>query len=499
MSLPPGPAQPTHEPAPGPDDSSPDIPTWIILALVVVMVVGVGLVAVVLLNQDHKESGPSYPAAWDPRIAPYAKIAEKQRGLTFMHPVAVRFLADKDFEKTVTADEKDVDENDRRDMERSAGLLRAFGLLTGKVDLFSASNEVSGSGTLAYYSFEDKTITVRGTELVPAAWPTLVHELTHALQDQHFGIGDRLQEAAKRDEKRSTSEYSVLDAIVEGDAERTADGYLASLGPNKRKAIASSGKEQDERAARGYSKVPAVVVTFFTAPYTLGEALVQAVAEDGGNRAVDDLMRDAPTYDAALLDPFRVLLHDKDPVTPPKPTVDKSDKVFDDGEFGAVTWYLMLAERLPMLDALTTVDGWGGDSYVAYEHDGVTCAQAAYRGQDAADTSRMFAALKQWIAAAPGSPASVRREGAGLLFRSCDPGTDARKGKEVSREAVGLAVSRTNLGITVIRSGAPDKYARCISDKLIHAYSIAQLSDPSFGKNDPAVRDRILQLALACR
>jgi hypothetical protein len=483
-----------------PDEPGSDIPIWLVLGLVVLMIAGGGLVAYVLLHHEsEKQSGPSYPKAWDPRIAPYVKIVEKQRGLTFLHPVAVRFLPDKDFEKTVTTDEKDISKDDRRDMERGAGLLRAFGLLSGKVDLFSASNDVSGSGTLAYYSFADKRVTIRGEKLVRAARPTLVHELTHALQDQHFGIGDRLREAAKRDEKRSTGEYSVLDAIVEGDAERTADGYLATLSPAQRRAIAASAETQDKRAAETYAKVPAVVVTFFTAPYTLGEALVQAIAQDGGNAAVDDLLRDSPTHDAALLDPFRVLLGDQDAATPPKPVVDKGDKAFDDGEFGAVTWYLMLAERLPLTDALTIVDGWGGDSYVAYEHDGVTCARASYRGQDAAATGRMLTALRQWIAAVPGSPASVRSEGSGLLFQSCDPGTGTRKGKEDSAQAVALAVSRTNLGVIVMRAGAPDRYARCISDKLIHAYTLAQLSDPGFGKNDPSVRANIQRMAAACR
>lgn len=40
--------------------------------------------------------------------------------------------------------------------------MRAFGLITGDVDLFAAISEFSGAGTLAYYSFEDERITIRG-------------------------------------------------------------------------------------------------------------------------------------------------------------------------------------------------------------------------------------------------------------------------------------------------------------------------------------------------
>lgn len=50
----------------------------------------------------------------------------------------------------------------------------------------------------------------------------------HAVQDQHFAVGDRLKVLAKKIEKTSTEEYSVLDAIREGDAERTEHNYLGS-------------------------------------------------------------------------------------------------------------------------------------------------------------------------------------------------------------------------------------------------------------------------------
>jgi hypothetical protein len=491
---------PVAPPEPDATTSSNQIPLWLVIGCVLLMVLGVGLVGYVLLNgETSKEKSPPYPSSWDPRIAPYAKIAEKQRGLTFLHPVAVRFLANREFSKTVQADENKIDEDDRREIERSAGLLRAFGLLSGDVDLLAAGNEVAGSGVLAYYSFEDKRITIRGTRLTPAARPTIVHELTHALQDQHFGVGDRLAVLAKKNAKTSTTEYDVLDAIVEGDASRVEHAYLAGLSPAQRKAVARSSRAQNHRAAEAYSKVPQVVVTMFTAPYTLGEALVRAVAEDHGNSGVDDLLRDAPAHDSVLLDPFRVLLADKDARPPAVPAVDAGDEKFASGEFGAVFWYLTLAERLPVIDALTTVDGWDGDAYVAYEHDGVTCARAAYQGKSAADTSSMLVSLQRWIAAGAGTPASVIRTGSGLLFQSCDPGKAAKPDNGALDKAIAIAVSRTNLGVVIMHSGAPEQYARCISDKAIRTFTIAQLNDPHFGQNDPSVRNRIIAMVHACQ
>ncbi len=103
-----------------------------------------------------------------------------------------------------------------------------------------------------------------------------------------------------------------------------------------------------------------------------------------------------------------------------------------------LTWYLMLAERLPLPQALAAADGWGGDAYVAFTESGNTCARMTYAGRTAADTARMDGALQAWVAAGPGSAASVTRVGNEVRFQSCDPGETAQVGADDSQEAIGL-------------------------------------------------------------
>jgi hypothetical protein len=282
---------------------------WVIAVAVVVMLALVALVAIVAIR-GQPASPTTYPAQWDSRIAPYAKIAEKQRGLLFKHPVAVRFMPPAEFEKTVTDDEK-PNTDDRAEIEHFTALMRAFGLISGDVDLKKAFKDAYGGGTLAYYSFDDKRISVRGETVTPAVRPTLVHELTHALQDQHFDIGDRMQVLAKASDKGpSTSAASVLEAINEGDAERVATLYRGTLSPRERTALAASEKAQAREADTRMKGIPKVVLTMISSPYALGQGLVEAVAADGGNARVDKLFHDPPTHETALLDPFRVLAGD---------------------------------------------------------------------------------------------------------------------------------------------------------------------------------------------
>src|SRR5690349_5996691 len=201
---------------------------WLVPVIaLVVLVAGAGVGAFLLFRDDDNTS---YPKAWDARIKPYVDIVEEQRGLTFKHPVSVRFLDAKAFEKTVRTDEKELDKDDRREIKETTSLFRAFGLISGDVDLFKAFNDASGTGTLAYFSFDDKSITVRGRTLALASHATLVHELTHALQDQRFDISSRSEKLSKKaSDGEPSTEGDAFKAIVEGDAERVADLYRASL------------------------------------------------------------------------------------------------------------------------------------------------------------------------------------------------------------------------------------------------------------------------------
>ena len=71
------------------------------------------------------------------------------------------------------------------------------------------------------------------------------------------------------------------------------------------------------------------------------------------------------------------------------PALDAGETEVDKGDLGAITWYLLLAERLDPRTALGAVDGWGGDSYVISRSKDGFCLHAAFQGDDAAKTDQM--------------------------------------------------------------------------------------------------------------
>ena len=164
------------------------------------------------------------PTRWDSRILELVRFVEKSRGLEFEHPIPVEFLADAAFEKEVVSDDNDLTKADRALGRRYSGDLRALSLVGPDFDFNAASNALDAQGIVGFYDQDTKKMVIRGQDLDDTdVRVTVVHELTHALQDQHFGL-TRLQDATK-----SSGEDLALTTLVEGDAVWVEEDYVATL------------------------------------------------------------------------------------------------------------------------------------------------------------------------------------------------------------------------------------------------------------------------------
>ena len=235
------------------------------------------------------------------------------------------------------------------------------------------------------------------------------------------------------------------------------------------------------------------------APYALGEAMLALAIKLDGNDAVDGLFRRPPTTEEHLLDPWTLIEDDQNAAKVSEPKLEKGDDEFDSGDFGALGWYIVLAERLPLMDALDAVDGWGGDSYVAFERDDVSCVGVNYRADDKQDLAEMHEALKAWVNAGPDGSASVRLDGSQLVFESCDPGRATGAGKDASKDAIQLALTRTYVSLGFVDAGAPEALSRCAADRMVHVFPWQSLNDPNFGRGDASTQARARQILTSCR
>jgi hypothetical protein len=460
---------------------------WTILGLVILLFLGLVAWGATMLLDTGSEPEASYPSAWDARIAPYVAVVEEQRGLEFEHPVHVDFLTVKDFRRQITTDEDDLTLEDRADLENDATMLRAVGLLDAGDDLFDRINELSRVGVVGYYSDEDERIRIRGKKLTPAVESVLVHELTHALQDQHFDLETRLDLLEKRDDPAALAGFR---AVVEGDAKRVETAWKQDLPTKRRKALEQSLASQlrtYEQQSRG---IPAAIQTAMGAPYALGEALLRLAEKRGTDHAIDELFIKPPSTDEHLIDPWTLLEEDAQALRVDPPRVRPGETKVGEGTFGASSWLLMLAERRPAWEALDAVDGWGGDAFVTFTRDDVDCVRVTYRGDRRTDLDQMQRSLRAWVAGGPQGAAGVEAKGRSLLFESCDPGKGVAPSARGAEDALQLVLTRTYVSSELTFGGA--EFARCATDRVLRRFELDQL-------NDPALVEEMQAAMLPCR
>jgi hypothetical protein len=363
------------------------------------------------------ERGVGHPDEWDERVVDLVAFVEEERGLSFDHPVAVDFLTPAQYSERTRIDESELSREDRRLIEDGAAPLRALGLVPVGFDALESANELSDTATLAYYDPLRERITVRGTEVTTDLRVTLAHELVHVLQDQHFDLDAMLD-----DGDPTADRLSGYLALIEGDAIRIQEAYVASLSDDDRERYLDAIGQASGEAEKQLEAIPGVLVALQGAPYALGPSLVELIAAEGGNDAVDDAFEDPPASTEHLVDPRSYFAGDPggDVTVPVVPT--GGDQIGEDDRLGALPLFLLLSARIDPLVALSAADGWGGDAYVVYDSGGTPCMDLAVRGDSARDGEELLDAFEAWVAAAPPGAADVRVAGDLALVTACDPG-----------------------------------------------------------------------------
>ena len=489
IPAPPIPVIPTADPTPqaGPRPRSGRLALALLTA---VAVVAASAAVGVATAPDRIRS----PTAWDPRVRDLVAFVESARGLSFKRPVPVYFLSPAEYRRaSAGGDPATPTASDRRDAKREAGQLRALGLVEGDVDLIGAGREVADSGTLAFYSPDEKVVNVRGTKMSVSLRVTLAHELTHALQDQNLNL---------RLDGLTSEQYTAARAVIEGDAVATEDAYVAQLGHDDQQAYdkESTQASSDSKSELDQADVPDVMSTLFGLPYALGRWFVGVIDARSGSDSpdlsrIDPVFARMPRTTAEVFNPLTYLDHVRVATVTAPPVVGPagvSSARFHGTEFsgtdrdgevlGAGFLFVMLSERIDAATAMQVVDGWRGDAYRAAEgrsRDGkpVVCVSARIRQKDDSSGASLRAALEDWATALPSEAgASVAGSGKDATFRTCDPGVGVKTGlPDRAGDALIYPVARDQIAAGQIQGGATPATALCIGTAVVSELTLAEL------------------------
>jgi hypothetical protein len=293
-------------------------------------------------------------------IADVARQVEEIRGLEFIRPVTPEAVSQ---DRIGDLLEEALERSYPKDMmDRRTRAWRTIGAIPAGADLNRAYRDYFGTQVIGFYDTQTHQLVFSGSEHPsPYERVTLSHELTHALDDQHFHL-DRLDalEQACRDE-----DLAAFVSLTEGNAVVFSGRWL-------QRNLGLEELVQFQEEASSFPPPPASVPPFLLSlqisPYIQGPTFVESLLTRGGLGAVDRAFRDPPDSTEQVLHPD---LYPKD--EPQEVDVTDLSEDLGDGwtdldvyQVGELWLRLLLELRLDPSSAREAAAGWDGGEYRAW-------------------------------------------------------------------------------------------------------------------------------------
>jgi hypothetical protein len=307
-----------------------------------------GLAVLLVLEGEPASKRPTEPAVPVSRIA---SRVEALRGLKFqtrpvpqtVSPAQARREGLEDLDRSYPESRRKADEE----------VLKLLGLIEPDVDLRSISASVFGEGVAGYYDPRSKRLRiVSGTTPDALSEMVLSHELTHALEDQRYGL------AVGKGESDDAALARL--ALVEGSATAVMQDYLVRyIGAEKALGglLASAFQTGPD--------LPQFLQNQLIWPYLGGAQFIQSLRRTGGGswKLVDLADR------VRLPDSTEQVMHPEKWIAVEKPLEVRFETGLHDDwrRTAGGTWGEWQTRELLGGDDEAAA-GWGGDRYELWQH-----------------------------------------------------------------------------------------------------------------------------------
>ena len=343
-----------------------------------------------IVSTAHPATEPALPEGVVPLPPESAKhfqellaATEKYRGLAARRPVPAGTLAEPELRKKMV--ESLREDLSPHELEAAEIAAKAFGLIPESLDLSRYLPELLTSQVAGFYDpVRNYMALVRrgsGADSSGAEDIVIVHELTHALQDQYFD----LEAFGKVDPMSDAS--TARAALAEGDATLTMTSFLSGTNVEEAPGIGNAvksflgdaedlaGAASDVPGGADLAKAPAWIRDSLLFSYVHGFAFCLDVRRAGGQKLLDyAFTTDPPRSSEQILHPEKWRGRRDDPIVlrwPDLATALPGWQKVSEGETGEATIQSLLRQSVKdRRQANAAAAGWGGDRFDVYEKDG---------------------------------------------------------------------------------------------------------------------------------
>ena len=309
------------------------------------------------------------------------KFASDDTGLPIRHEVKRKLADRKEVESYLEKGMKD--DKDAKRLERSSEVLKKFGLIPRDFQLGPFMVAMLKEQVAGYYDPKKKTVNLLNWVDPEKQKPVLAHELTHALQDQSFGMEKWMKAAETEGDKKNDPMPSDIDtdeeseareAVVEGQAMVVMMDY--SLAPAGKTLLESpqigdalkQGMLDGPGDSPTFRDAPIFLKEELTFPYRYGMDFALALEKAGGKElAYAGAFQNPPATTREIMEPETYLAHEK--LDPLKRLDFKKDfegyDTFDIGAIGEFDVDILVEQYAGRKEAEVLYPSWRGGYYFA--------------------------------------------------------------------------------------------------------------------------------------
>jgi hypothetical protein len=246
--------------------------------------------------------GPCLQAAADGLFQETAQIEERLSaitGLAFKHTVPYAVINRAQLHTYL--DTRVKESLKPEDVRVQETILKMLGLVPKDFDLRTTMVDLLTEQAAAFYDYHKKKLFLLENNSDPDSRLALVHELAHALADQHFRLNKYIQDGARSDD----SETARL-AVMEGQASWLMTAYMSdsksgippAVLQTMRDALSDGGSQFPV-----YSKAPLYIRVSLVFPYADGLMFQDALYHRYGRDSFSRVFRDPPLNTHQILHP----------------------------------------------------------------------------------------------------------------------------------------------------------------------------------------------------
>jgi hypothetical protein len=258
---------------------------------------------------------PAAAAGPSSRLSEAAVELSRITGLKLRRPVAFATMPREELRGFI---EKRIDEEVKpSEIERDELVLKRFGLIPRDFDLKASTIDLLAEQAAAFYDYRSKKLyLMKGSSATADTDMLLVHELAHALADQHFNLGKFLKKGANDDAAMARM------AVMEGQATWLMLEYAASkMGRSLRDTpglmeMMSGTSAQMVQTYPVLSRSPLYIRSSLLFPYTAGMRFQHQLLRELGDDAFRRVFQDPPETTQQVLHPVTYLSSEPPPAAP---------------------------------------------------------------------------------------------------------------------------------------------------------------------------------------